>query len=152
MLPVVWKLVLSASSVLVAFGCWQLGKRVWHNLRSLLHALPGPKGTSWLYGNLKEVFNATSQENSALHEQWVGQYGTTLKRKGVFSSDRLFTMDTRALNHVLTHSSDYQKPPVVRYNLARIFVEGAYQCVHCSPAVSDIVSGVLFVEGTISAE
>jgi hypothetical protein len=60
-------------------------------------------------------------------------------------------MDTRALNHVLTHSSDYQKPPQVRYNLARILGEGAYQCVYCSPAVSDVVSGVLFVEGTISA-
>lgn len=122
-----WRLVLSASSVLVAFGCWQLGKRVWHNLRSPLRALPGPKGTSWLYGNLKDIFNA---ENSVLHEQWVGKYGTTMKYKGFFFSDRLFTMDTRALNHVLTHSSDYQKPPQVRYNLSRILGEG-----------------VLFVEG-----
>jgi hypothetical protein len=53
-----WKLVLSASSVLVAFGCWQLGKQVWNNLRSPLRALPGPKGTSWLYGNLKDIFLA----------------------------------------------------------------------------------------------
>lgn len=65
-----------------------------------------------------------------LHEGWVGQYGTTLKYKGFFFSDRLFTMDTRALNHVLTHSSDYQKPSQVRYNLSRILGEG-----------------VLFVEG-----
>lgn len=124
---ILWKLGLSASSVLVAFGCWKLGKRVWHNLRSPLRALPGPKGTSWLYGNLKDIFIA---ENSVLHEQWVRQYGTTLKYKGFFFSDRLFTMDTRALNHVLTHSSDYQKPAQVRYNLARILGEG-----------------VLFVEG-----
>ncbi|KAG1767613.1 cytochrome P450 [Suillus placidus] len=124
---ILWNLVLSASSGLVAFGCWKLGQRVWHNLRSPLRALPGPKGTSWLYGNLKDIFNA---ENSVLHEQWVGQYGTTLKYKGFFFSDRLFTMDTRALNHVLTHSSDYQKPSQVRYNLSRILGEG-----------------VLFVEG-----
>ncbi|KAG2339110.1 cytochrome P450 [Suillus weaverae] len=124
---ILWNLVLSASSGLVAFGCWKLGERVWHNLRSPLRALPGPKGTSWLYGNLKDIFNA---ENSVLHEQWVGQYGTTLKYKGFFFSDRLFTMDTRALNHVLTHSSDYQKPSQVRYNLSRILGEG-----------------VLFVEG-----
>jgi cytochrome P450 len=76
---------------------------------------------------LKDIFKA---ENSVLHEQWVAQYGPTLKYKGFFFSDRLFTMDTRALNHVLTHSSDYQKPPQVRYNLARILGEG-----------------VLFVEG-----
>ncbi|KAG2131029.1 cytochrome P450 [Suillus clintonianus] len=125
--PTLYKLVLSASSVLVAFGCWKLGERVWRNLRSPLRALPGPKGTSWIYGNLKDIFNA---ENSVLHEQWVKQHGTTLKYKGFFYSDRLFTMDTRALNHVLTHSSDYQKPSQVRYNLSRILGEG-----------------VLFVEG-----
>lgn len=124
---ILWKLVLSASSALVAFGCWKLGERVWHNLKSPLRVLQGPKGTSWLYGNLKDIFKA---ENSVLHEQWVGQYGTTLKYKGFFFSDRLFTMDTRALNHVLTHSSDYQKPSQVRYNLSRILGEG-----------------VLFVEG-----
>lgn len=67
-------------------------------------------------------------------------------------SDRLFTMDTRALNHVLTHSSDYQKPSQVRYNLSRILGEGACQCVYCYPRVtSEIISGVLFVEGAISA-
>ncbi|KAG2159211.1 cytochrome P450 [Suillus bovinus] len=124
---ILWKLVLSTSSALVAFGCWKLGERVWHTLRSPLRTLPGPRGTSWLFGNLKDIFSA---ENSVLHEQWVGQYGTTLKYKGFFFSDRLFTMDTRALNHVLTHSNDYQKPSQVRYNLARILGEG-----------------VLFVEG-----
>jgi len=76
---------------------------------------------------LRDIFNA---ENSVLHEQWVKQYGTTLKYKGFFYSDRLFTMDTRALNHVLANSSDYQKPSQVRYNLGRLFGEG-----------------VLFVEG-----
>lgn len=40
-------------------------------------------------------------------------------------------MDTRALNHVLTHSSDYQKPPQVRYNLARILGEGVYRHADC---------------------
>ncbi|KAG2140907.1 cytochrome P450 [Suillus bovinus] len=119
---ILWNLVLSASSVIVAFGCWKLGQRVWRNLRSPLRALPGPKGTSWLYGNVKDISNL---DNPVLHcEQWVGQYGTTLKYKGFLFSDRLFTMDTRALNHILTHSNDYQKPSRVRYTLSRIFGEG----------------------------
>ncbi|OJA09059.1 hypothetical protein AZE42_04725 [Rhizopogon vesiculosus] len=79
---------------------------------------------------MRDIFNA---ENSVLHEQWVKEYGTTLKYKGFFYTDRLFTMDTRALNHVLTHSSDYQKPSQVRYNLSRILGEG-----------------VLFVEGGLN--
>lgn len=40
-------------------------------------------------------------------------------------SDRLFTMDARALKHVLTHSSDYQKTSQVQYSLARVTGEGA---------------------------
>ena len=45
--------------------------------------------------------------------------------------DRLWTLDTRAVNHVLTHSNVYQKPSQARRNLAQIlgkgllFVEGA---------------------------
>lgn len=38
--------------------------------------------------------------------------------------DRLWTLDTRALNHILTHSAEYQKPPAARKNLARIVGEG----------------------------
>ena len=40
--------------------------------------------------------------------------------------DRLWTTDTRALNHILTHSADFQKPSEARRNLARIVGEGLY--------------------------
>ena len=33
-------------------------------------------------------------------------------------------MDTRAINHVLTHSNDYQKPAQIRYTLSQILGEG----------------------------
>ena len=39
---------------------------------------------------------------------------------------RLWTTDTRALNHILTHSSDFQKPGEARRNLARVVGEGLY--------------------------
>lgn len=38
--------------------------------------------------------------------------------------DRLWTVDPRALNHVLTHSSDYPKPEMARSGLATLFGEG----------------------------
>ncbi|EGO00976.1 hypothetical protein SERLA73DRAFT_178985 [Serpula lacrymans var. lacrymans S7.3] len=121
------KLALSATATLLCFGLWKLVEAVIQQLRSPLRNLRGPKGTSWLYGNLKDIFKS---ENSVLHEQWIKEYGNTLRYKGFFNSNRLFTMDTRALNHVLTHSLDYQKPEQVRYNLSRVLGEG-----------------VLFVEG-----
>ncbi|KAN0097938.1 Cytochrome P450 [Tylopilus felleus] len=115
------KLLLAALASVVAFGLWTLFQFVYRELTSPIRHLRGPKGTSWIYGNLGDIFNP---ENSALHEQWVKQYGNTLRYKGFFNSNRLFTMDTRAINHVLTHSNDYQKPAQVRYNLSKILGEG----------------------------
>jgi hypothetical protein len=37
---------------------------------------------------------------------------------------RLWTMDTRALSHVLANNYKYQKPAQMRYNLSRILGEG----------------------------
>ncbi|KAF8127233.1 cytochrome P450 [Boletus edulis] len=104
-----------------AFGLWTVFQFVYHQLTSPIRHLRGPKGTSWIYGNMRDIWNA---ENSVLHEEWVKQYGNTLKYKGFFNSDRLFTMDMRVINHVLTHSNDYEKPSQVRYNLSQILGEG----------------------------
>ena len=38
--------------------------------------------------------------------------------------DRLWTTDTRALNHILTHSTQYQKPEAARRNVAKLLGEG----------------------------
>ncbi|KAF8554640.1 cytochrome P450 [Imleria badia] len=121
------KLLLPAFASVTAFGLWKFFQFVYHQFTSPIRHLRGPKGTSWLYGNMRDIWNA---EDSVLHEEWVKQYGNTLKYKGLFNSNRLFTMDTRAINHVLTHSIDYQKPSQVRYNLSQVLGEG-----------------VLFVEG-----
>ncbi|KAG6900352.1 hypothetical protein C0993_011983 [Termitomyces sp. T159_Od127] len=81
------------------------------------------------------------QENSVLHEKWVKEYGSTIQYKGFFGVSfsgleisktklkiskfrRLYTTDTKALNHVLMNTSVYQKPRAARHNLARILGEG----------------------------
>jgi hypothetical protein len=38
--------------------------------------------------------------------------------------DRLYTIDTKAINHVLMNSYNYQKPEGARYNLSRILGNG----------------------------
>ncbi|KAF8436842.1 cytochrome P450 [Boletus edulis BED1] len=115
------KLLCAALASGTAFGLWTVFQFVYHQLTSPIRHLRGPKGTSWIYGNMRDIWNA---ENSVLHEEWVKQYGNTLKYKGFFNSDRLFTMDMQVINHVLTHSNDYEKPSQVRYNLSQILGEG----------------------------
>lgn len=83
--------------------------------------LPGPRSASLIYGNLGEIWEA---ENSVLHEKWVKEYGPTIQYTGFFGMRRLYTMDTKALNHILMNTDIYQKPEITRYNMARILGAG----------------------------
>ena len=38
--------------------------------------------------------------------------------------NRLYTIDTKAINHILMNSNIYQKPESTRYNLSRIMGNG----------------------------
>jgi hypothetical protein len=63
--------------------------------------------------------------------------------------DRLFTMDMKALNHILSNSNDYQKPAPARYNLSRILGDGTHnsQILLQTFTLSLVTRGMLVVEG-----
>ncbi|KAH9847038.1 cytochrome P450 [Lenzites betulinus] len=86
-----------------------------------LRNLPGPPNPSWFYGNMKHI---QAKDNSVPQERWLAEYGPHIVYKGFLNEDRLFTLDARALNHILTHSADYRKPEVARRNLAKVLGEG----------------------------
>ncbi|CDO71513.1 hypothetical protein BN946_scf184910.g12 [Trametes cinnabarina] len=91
------------------------------------------------------------EDNSVPQERWVAQYGRTIMYPGFFRIFRLWTMDTRALNHILTHSAEYQKPEDARRNLARVLGRGASTCSSVVRTLSTdqiaTLKGVLFTEG-----
>ncbi|KAI0634036.1 cytochrome P450 [Trametes polyzona] len=120
MLSIFASIVLSVIALLGAalWKAWPLLPR-W--TPTALKNLPGPPSPSWFYGNMEEI---QAEDNSVPQERWVAQYGNNIKYKSFLNNDRLFTMDTRALNHILTHSADYQKPEAERRNLAKILGEG----------------------------
>ncbi|KAI0346966.1 cytochrome P450 [Trametopsis cervina] len=86
-----------------------------------LRLLPGPPSPHFFWGWAKEIFRV---DHSVLQEQWMKEYGPTLAYRGMFGTYRLWTMDTRALNHVLTNSYNYQKPKQSRTHLARVVGPG----------------------------
>ncbi|KAI1792352.1 cytochrome P450 [Ganoderma leucocontextum] len=88
---------------------------------SQIRNLPGPRMTSLVWGNMKEIID---EDNSVPQERWVAEHGPTIMYRGFLGLDRLWTMDPRALNHIMTHSADYQKPSQARRNLARILGKG----------------------------
>ncbi|CDO71953.1 hypothetical protein BN946_scf184940.g100 [Trametes cinnabarina] len=99
--------LLAVSLVAVAFGLWKLYRWWSFAFGSPLRNLPGPPSYSLLYGNVKEVFDA---ENYVLPDKWFAQYGKNFVDNGFFMTPRLWTLDARALNHILTHYDDYARP------------------------------------------
>ncbi|KAH8102301.1 cytochrome P450 [Cristinia sonorae] len=112
---------LTVPLAVLVVALWKLGPIFVRSLRSPLRRLPGPPSPSWIWGQFKEIFKA---EHSVLHEKWIEQYGHTISYAGMFGSPRLYTHDERALNHIMTHSMDYQKPETARFNLTSVLGAG----------------------------
>ncbi|KAK7031142.1 hypothetical protein VNI00_013750 [Paramarasmius palmivorus] len=106
----------------LAYGIYLLLRHVWTEyVTSPLLDLPGPPSESLIWGNMQQIFKG---ENSVWHEQWVEEYGTTIRYKGLLGTNRLYTMDTKALNHILTNHYDYQKSEFSRWSLSQIVGDG----------------------------
>ncbi|KAF8968276.1 cytochrome P450 [Flammula alnicola] len=117
----VYQLSVSLLATVGVYGLYRLAKFIYDQRTSPLRVLPGPPSPSLIFGNMKEIGEA---ENSVLHEKWVEQYGSTIKYKSFVGLNRLYTIDTKALNHVLMNYYIYQRPEVARYNLSRILGNG----------------------------
>ncbi|GLB35567.1 putative cytochrome p450 [Lyophyllum shimeji] len=124
---VLLQLLASLGACLAAYGISKGLRLIYDELTSPLRQLPGPKSSSFIYGNFKEI---RAEGDSTAQERWVQEYGSTFKFRGFFGTTRLYTTDLKALNHIIVHTDIYQKPEATRYNISRI-----------------VGSGVLVVEG-----
>ncbi|KAK8869546.1 hypothetical protein IAR55_000113 [Kwoniella newhampshirensis] len=88
---------------------------------SPLKDLPGPPGGTSRNGHVNDIINMHS--NTVL--EWIDTYGPTFLVRGPYGvHHRIFTVDTRALNHVLSHDSIYTKTGIVRRLIRRYIKEG----------------------------
>ncbi|KAI1784699.1 cytochrome P450 [Ganoderma leucocontextum] len=117
---------MSLSSVLLLFAGAILFV-VFKSLRALisrwqspLNRLRGPRGESLLFGHFKQL----EADYHLLQAKWLEEYGPTMRIFGIFNIPQLYTADLRSLNHILTHSMDYFKPPESRKGLAQILGQG----------------------------
>ncbi|TEB31341.1 cytochrome P450 [Coprinellus micaceus] len=115
------RLLTSLAATFGAYGAYKALSFFYDNWTSTIRRLPGPPSSSFIWGNMKEIFDA---ENSTLHEQWVKEYGKTIRYKGILGMNRLYTTDLKAINHVLMNNYIYQKPAAARFGLSQILGNG----------------------------
>ncbi|KAJ7092281.1 cytochrome P450 [Mycena belliarum] len=112
------KLVLSTLGAYVLYRAISV---VYARLTSPLRHLRGPKSPSLVMGNILQLFGGVVTE---IEDRWIEEYGTTFKIAGFLSQPDLYTIDTKALHHIITHTQIYQKPLEVQYNLGRVVGPG----------------------------
>ncbi|PVG01506.1 cytochrome P450 [Serendipita vermifera] len=99
-----------------------LRKLLW-NYSSPLRDLPVPDNASFVLGHLNAIRKA---DGGDWHEAMLDKYGHVMRYKAFFGSDRMFTIDPKAVNHILANSLIYEKPDDLRNTLGRYLGEGAY--------------------------
>ncbi|KAJ6586472.1 cytochrome P450 [Mycena vulgaris] len=114
-------LVVSIFGTLGAYVVYHIVRVVYAELTLPLRSLPGPKSGHWFFGNLKELRDEAA---SGSGDRWFAQYGPTIKLHRFFNRCQVYTMDTKALHHILSNTHIYQKSAVARYNLGRIVGPG----------------------------
>ncbi|KZT73023.1 cytochrome P450 [Daedalea quercina L-15889] len=107
--------LLSLAIAIAIYLQWRLIQLILRPYTSSLRYLPGPTSHNWLLGNLTQVYQSSN---------WAEQYGDTLKYKGLFGSDVLFTADTRALHHILNNTAAYCRPELARLGISDFVGEG----------------------------
>ncbi|CAL1696958.1 unnamed protein product [Somion occarium] len=64
-------------------------------------------------------------DDDALIERWIERYGNNITFTGLFNSNRLYTVDIRAINHLLMNSTTiYQRSETSRKNVIRLLGPG----------------------------
>ncbi|KAJ7062855.1 cytochrome P450 [Mycena amicta] len=115
------KLLITLFGAPTAYAVYKIILATFRGLRSPLRILPGPPRQSWLLGNVPELFK---DDDNGLMERWVELYGTTIKWFGLFGEPHLYTIDTKFIQHILSHTDVYQKSEGLRSSLARVVGPG----------------------------
>ncbi|KAJ6571058.1 cytochrome P450 [Mycena capillaripes] len=104
-----------------AYVFYWILRALYKELTSPWRNMGGPNSKHWFYGNLKQF---RDDEDPALQEHWVQQYGPTFKYHRFFGRAALYTTDLIAIHHFLANTETYQKSEWSRFSLERIVGPG----------------------------
>ncbi|KAJ7183746.1 cytochrome P450 [Mycena filopes] len=115
------KLALSVVGTLSAYTVYWALKAIYDEFTSPLRFLPGPKSAHWFWGNMKQ---AMDDEDGGLIEEWIKEYGKTMRINRFFGQSGFHTTDIKATQHFLSNPQIYGKSELSRFSLSRIVGPG----------------------------
>ncbi|KAE9411164.1 cytochrome P450 monooxygenase [Gymnopus androsaceus JB14] len=117
------QLIVSVFGTVLTYGLYVVFRLLYSQYTSTFRIVPGPPPSSWWTGNFNEIL---ATENTIFYKKWTDEYGPTIRFRLFFNISRLYTADTKALNHILLHDSVYHKPAIMRWSLGRISGPGLF--------------------------
>ncbi|KAJ7115351.1 cytochrome P450 [Mycena epipterygia] len=112
------QILLPIATTLLCYVLFHVVQIVYRDFTSPLRHVVGPRNPSFVLGNFKEM------DDHKLAEKWRNEFGRNFRLKGLFSISELHTSDIKALNHIVTNSSVYQRAPTNRANTRRLLGKG----------------------------
>lgn len=88
---------------------------------SVYRNLPGPKPTSWFWGNLYEIIK---EPTNAPQTRWMAEYGNVLRYKTLLGRPRICLADPAGLAYISQHTYDFHKPQQTVYALEQVLGRG----------------------------
>ncbi|KAI0353766.1 cytochrome P450 [Trametes cingulata] len=116
-----WRALAGSVLALAAVLVWVLTSVILRNRKSALWFVPGPSSANWLLGNLKQL---NDSPDDIILDKWAAAYGKVVRLNAFLESPLMFITDTKALNHIFLHSSEYPRPEYIRRDLSKILCEG----------------------------
>jgi len=96
-LNALFKLLSPLALIIGTFTLYKLISFIWReHISNPLTDLPGPPSPSWLYGNMRQIWDS---DNSVMHERWVDEYGNTIKYKTFLGVSVLLVSPYTVVNH-----------------------------------------------------
>ncbi|KAJ7242990.1 cytochrome P450 [Mycena rebaudengoi] len=105
---------------LLSYVLLYLTRRLYHEFTSPLRALPGPKSANWIVGN----FFRLNANEAAVTTRWREEFGPNFLFATLFNEKELYTSDIKAINHITSNATIYQKGPTSLRVLAALFGRG----------------------------
>ncbi|KAJ7473607.1 cytochrome P450 [Mycena galericulata] len=113
------KILFPLSVTLLFYLLLQIFHYVYGRLTHPLRHIGGPRNPSFILGNFKKMADDTQ-----LTDKWRDEFGRTFKFNDLFSISHFHTSDIKALTHILSNSSIYQRATLDRNIGRRLFGDG----------------------------